>query len=840
MWRNYMIIAWRNIVKNGMFSLINIFGLTLGFMCCILILLFVRAESGFDQWLKNSEQLVRMHSAFTMPGRADFLTVRSAGKMMPAIRDYAKNEVADGVRLIPIGQTISRNGDAFEETITLADGSFFNVFDLPLVQGDSTTAFSKPFDMLISETMALKYFGRRDVVGETLTVCCQAEQAMDVTITGVLADLPDATHLQLDFLVYLHPAMFAGNSHILDTWTSLNVYSYFKMREGVSVAQLQQRVSYWVNNESPFPAMLTTMLDESAGKQQVTDFMYYRIMAVTDLHLKAHQDAGNMGDLSPMGDRQMLNTFILVAGLILLIACINFMNLATARASQRAREVAMRKVLGASRPQVAIQFLTEAVALVMMALFFALVAVELALPLYNQALGRELEFRLFDDLKLLFGLLAVALFVGLGAGLYPALYLSRYLPGQILKSNKSGESSATAKLRSALVVFQFATSIFLVVSTAVVYSQTQFFKSIDVGYVSSDKLILDIGRARDNLASLKQELLSLPGVKSVVYSSEAPTQDNENNQHFKLLHGQNDATANQPQLLNYYDVDYGFFEAYQIKPLAGRVFDRSFGADSLTANNSAQTTHAQGSIIINQSALKKLGFTAPEQAIGQTLLNIVAEDKQRQLTIIGVVPDIYFRSVKFDVRPSVYTLDPTRFRVATLSVDSADMPGLLNNIERTWKNNVPMQAINLRFLSTMMAAQYESEATQAKLFSAFALLAIIVACLGLYGLAAFTAERRTKEIGIRKIMGARVRDIVTLLIWQFSKPVLLANLIAWPLSIYAMSYWLQSFPYRIDLIWLLPICLCTGALTLLLAWLTVGGNAAKVATANPVKALRAE
>ena len=840
MFRNYLTIAWRNIVKNGMFSIINIFGLAVGLMSCILIVLFVREETGFDQWLKNSERLVRMHTAYTVPGRPDFLTVRSAGRMMPAIRDYAKNEVEDGVRLIPWGQTVRHNGEAFEETITLVDGNFFNIFELPFVQGSPETSFSKPFDMVITEEMAIKYFGRTDVIGETLTVCCQRDEPIVMTINGVLADLPDATHLSLDFLVYMQPAMFAGNTSILDTWTSLNVYSYFKMREGISLAQLQERVSYWVNNESPFPEMMKNMLGDAAGRRQVTDFMQHNIMAVPDLHLKARKDAGNMGDLSAMGDQNMINTFIIVALLILLIACINFMNLATARASQRAREVAMRKVLGASRSQVAMQFLGEAVALVMIALLFALVAVELVLPLYNQALGRELEFRLFDDLALLFGLLGVALVVGLAAGLYPALYLSRYLPAHILKSNKSGESSATARLRTVLVVFQFATSIFLVVSTLVVYGQTQYFKTIDVGYTSQDKLVLDIGAAHNNLASLKQQLLSLPEISSVVYSSEAPTQDNENNTFFKLAEMQQGQSANEPQLLNYYNVDYGFFDAYQIEPLAGRVFDPSYGSDQLAVNTQQGQSSAHGSIILNHSATRKLGFTQPQQAIGQTLLNDNGDEQQRELTIVGVVPDIYFRSVKFDVRPSAYTLDPSRFRVASLTFNTTDISSLRTNIERIWKNNVPMQPINLRFLSAMMDAQYESEATQAQLFSAFSLLAIMVACLGLYGLAAFTAERRTKEIGIRKIMGARVRDIVTLLIWQFSKPVLLANLIAWPVSIWAMTYWLQNFPYRIDLIYLLPICLFTGVLTLLLAWLTVGGNAAKVARANPVKALRTE
>ena len=405
MWRNYLTIAWRNIIKNGVFSAINIFGLAVGLMSCILIMLFVREESGFDRWLKDSDRLVHMHTAYIKADGPSFLTVRSAGMMMPAVRDYAKNEIEDGVRLIPFGMTVRKGEDAFDETLTMADGSFFNIFDLPFVHGDANSSFTKPLDTIISEKMALKYCGRTDVIGETLTLCCLRDNTVPMTISGVIKDLPQATHLDLDILVYLQPEIFAENDSVLNTWTSVNVYTYFKMRPGVNVAQLQERLTYWVNNESQFRDSMSDFSSDGAEKKQASDFMQHKLMAVPDLHLQARKDAGNMGDLSPMGDQKMISTFVIVAVLILLIACINFMNLATARASQRAREVAMRKVLGASRGQVALQFLAEAVAIVMISLLFALVAVELVLPLYNQALGRELTFELFNDLPMLFSLL---------------------------------------------------------------------------------------------------------------------------------------------------------------------------------------------------------------------------------------------------------------------------------------------------------------------------------------------------------------------------------------------------------------------------------------------------
>jgi putative ABC transport system permease protein len=832
MFRNYLITFWRNIIKNGVFSVINIFGLAVGLMICILIMLFVRQESGFDTWLKNHDQLMRMHTTYSFPNQQVFDTVRSAGRMMPAIKSYAKTEIETGVRFIQFNMAVRQNEDVFPEEFTMVDGSFFNVFDLPFIHGSKESSFNKPMDLVITEELAYKYFGKSDVIGETLTVCCVAGNTVTLTITGVMENLPDATHLNTDMIVYLQPALFSDNDGMLNTWTSVNVYTYFKLNPGVKRADLQQRINYWLNNESP----LTERFAKDAPSGKVTEVFQLKLMAVSDLHLQAKRDAGSMGDLTPLGDRDMIITFIIVAVLVLLIACINFMNLSTAKASKRAREVAMRKVLGASRTQVAIQFLGEAIALVFLSLLFALVAVEVVLPFYNELLGKELALHLFDDPRLLLTLVGLAICVGIGAGIYPALYLSRFLPGQILKSSKSVESKNSVKFRNILVVFQFATSIILVISTLVVYGQTIFSNNMEVGYERNNKLVLNIQSAGDNLASLKQELLNLPEVNSVVFSSESPSQDNENNDGFMLLEPHIGGVANQSLSMNKYNMGYGFFEAYNVKLLAGRFFDENFGTD--TIKTAAKGEMGQASAIINSSALKKFGFSSAQEAIGKTLATNLRG--KQHLTIVGVIPDIYFRSIKFGVRASVYTLNPERFRVANISFTTNNMANLINSIETVWKNNVPMQPINLQFLSEMMAAQYHDELTTAQLFLVFSLIAIVVACLGLYGLSAFTVERRTKEIGIRKVMGANVKDIVSLLIWQFSKPVVLANLIAWPIAAYLMLTWLEAFPYRMDAIWLVPICLGVGLLSLIIAWSTVGGNAAKVARKNPIKALRYE
>lgn len=839
MFKNYLITAWRNIIKNGMFSAINIFGLALGLMSCILIMLFVRQETGYEQFLPNSDKIVRMHSAYYTPNRPPFLTVRSAGSMMPAVRDYAKNEVEAGARLIRFGASVRKDEDAFPEQINLVEDSFFEVFDLPFAYGSKETSFTKPYDLVVSEELAIKYFGRTDVLGETMTICCVRGEVITLPIAGVIKDLPEATHLDLDMIVQFNPNMFSEPG-TLDTWTSVNVYTYFKLTESATVEQLQERLSYWVNNESPFIDMFANNMGGIPEGKQLSDMIQHRLMAIPDIHLKARKDAGNMGDFKALGDEKLIYTFTLVAALILIIACINFINLATARASQRAKEVAMRKVLGATRTQVAVQFLAEAVTLVFISLMFAVMLVELLLPLYNEAIGAELQLHLFTDKDLLVGFLAVVLIVGLGAGLYPALFLSRFLPGHILKSNKSTDTGGSSKLRTALVVFQFATSISLVVCTAVIYGQTMYSQSMDVGFVSEDKLVLNIRPAGENLESLRQELLNLPQISSVVLSSEAPTQDNENNTVFTLLSAEQGGEPNQQELLNYHNMGYGFFEAYDVKPLAGRLFNEDYGTDTLVAMEEGSESTGRANIILNESAARKYGFDDPQQSIGKTVEANVFRAGTYHLEIVGVIPDIYFRSLKFGIRPTVYMLNPSRFSVASLTFKTNDIGGLLADVERIWKKSAPMQPIDLQFLSEMMEAQYMDEIVQARLFLVFSVLAIVVACLGLYGLAAFTTERRTKEIGIRKVMGANVADIVKLLIWQFSKPVILANVIAWPVSIYAMLIWLESFPYRINQLWLFPICFAVGFTLMIIAWLTVGGNAAKVASSNPINALRQE
>ena len=837
MFKNYLRTALGHVLKNRLFTLINVAGLAIGLMSCILIMLFVRDELTYDRFIPEGERVVRLHSAFYPPGRPPFVTVRSAGRMKDAILNYAKGDLEAGVRLFVNETTVIRGDEAFNENLIFADGSFFDVLALPFVHGDVATSFRDRGDLVVTEETALRYFGRTDVIGETLTTCCISNETTEYRITGVLKDIPEASHLQVNMLVHMDPAWFAPFPNILDTWNSVNVFTYFKMKEGVTAAQVKERLYMWLDNESIFRD--NPQLQGAAPSTVVRP----NVMPLLDLHLKARNEAGTIGDIGPMGDYDLVVTFIIVAILILVIASINFMNLSTAKASKRAREVALRKVMGATRGQVAWQFLGEAVAIAFVSLVIALVGVELALPVYNEAIGKELSLDIFGDLPVLLGLFVGAVLTGVVSGSYPALYLSRFLPARILKSNKSSENGGQVGFRSMLVVFQFAISIGLVICTAVVYGQTIYARSLDLGFSHEGKLALtslEAASTPEQAQTIVQALSQIPNVENVVMSSEVPSQDNENNTGFTIIGGEAGATDSDGVGLNYHTFGFGFLEAYGIEPIAGRTFSEEFGTDAIEQIPQDEDRIGTASVILNETAVRSLGFSTPDEAIGKILRANVFRSGTHDFTVIGVVPDIYFRSVKYGVRATAYWVRPQSYNVATITFNTADIPGLIENVEEVWRQQMPLAPISYEFLSEMLAAQYDQENRQAELFAAFTVLAIVVACLGLFGLASFTAEQRTKEIGIRKVLGATIRDIVQLLVWQFSRPVLVANLIAWPTAWYFMSGWLDTFTYSVDDSYIWLSAAGAGAVALLIAWVTVAGRAYRVAQTNPISALRYE
>lgn len=845
MWANYFTVAWRHFAKNRLFSLINVLGLAIGLMSCILILIFMRAESGYDQWIPDHDRVVRLHSKFFPTGdNPPFITVRSAGRMKDAVMDQVAPDLLEGgVRLIENSPTVTPAGsnETFAASVTFADGTFFDILDLPFAHGNAETSFRKPLDIILTEQSAIRFFGRIDVVGETLSFCCANGRTMELAVKGVLRDLPQETHLNIEILAYLEPQIFADNPNVLDTWTSVNVYSYFKLKDGARIEDLQQRLLNWLDSESsPFFPFLERL---GIPEGKVTDLFQPNFMKVADIYLKGRADVGNIGDMRPLGDINQIYMFGAVAVLILLIAGINFTNLSTARATRRAREVAMRKVLGASRKQVASQFLIEAVTLALAALLLALVGVELAMPSYSEMLGREIIFSLIDDAAMVLPIFAGTVLVGLIAGLYPAAVLSRFMPARILRANQSSDGGASSAMRSVLVVFQFAISIGLAICTSVIYSQTDFARNIETGYSVENKVAVGLAAAGEvDLELMAREMERLPGVTSAVLSSEVPSQDRNNNTYFQILGTDTAQSLSEPVVLNYHSVGYGFMEAYDIDLLAGRFFDEAYGTDLLVGEEEQRDGDAAedrpqryASMIINETAVRMMGFNKAEEAVGR-----IARSGGVDYTIIGVIPDLYFRSIRFGVRGSAYRLIPDRYNEITVSFNSSNLSAMVAAIEQKWAQVAPQVPMSLAYVDELVANQYAREEGEAQLFASFAILAVIVAALGLYGLASFAAERRTKEMGIRKVMGASVGDIVRLMVWQFSKPVLIANLIAWPGAWFVMQHWLSQFEYRIDSSIILIAAAIAGGVALVVAWGTVAGRAMSVANRNPVHVLRYE
>ncbi len=724
---------------------------------------------------------------------------------------------------------VVRYGDAvYSESMMWTDPETVDMFDLEVIAGDIRATLNDNASMAFNEEMAEKYFGDEDPIGKVITVNLYGLER-DYRIGAVFKNLPHNTVLDFSVLAMIDEQDFVDQRWEFADWYSVNNYVFFQLKDGASIETIKSRIPAFTDTYIEIPPSF------SGGKKvDASSFIKYSTQPLVDIQLYPQGRAG--GEMKPTGSIDNVLLFSAIAGLILLIACINFMNLATAKSTQRAREVALRKVLGANRGQLIFQFLGESVMIALIGLVFGIVLVEMVLPSFGDFVSKDLVFNYADGMTLAI-LLGLVCFVGVVGGVYPALVLSGFLPARVLKANKSAESSGSTMLRTALVVVQFTISIALVVSTGVVYGQKYYATNLDPGFNKENLFVLyNIGRTgvSDKRDALKEEIARLPGVVATSLTSDAPASGNESN---RTIQVPGDGT-NQDILIG--NVDYDFLETYQIPLLAGRNYSREFSTDVMPRPEAVEKGEAyESSLIVNEGALRRMGFASPQEAIGKMVKMGYGPDQDSPFKIIGVVPDVNFQSLRTVIRPEMYILDPGYYGNLTVRFegDSAD---LIEAVENVWKTMITDVPYEYGVVDERMAREFTEETNQSIILGIFAGLAIVIACLGLYGLASFTAERRTKEIGIRKVMGASVLDIVRLLLWQFSKPVMVANLIAWPLASWGMMNWLESFPYRLDDWVLVPLCLAAGLLALLIAWITVGGNAAKVARSNPIKALRYE
>ncbi|MBB6254797.1 ABC transporter permease [Nitrospirillum iridis] len=818
MFANYLTVALRTLIKHKLYSAITVVGLALGLAAAILIGLFVRNELTYDHNFTDADRIAQIFVTASLPGRAPEDSVSLPMPAGPALKQ-AFPEVEEMARLASQTSTIKRDDALFTETVAVADPTLFRLFDWTFLRGDRATALDDPASVVLTRKVATKYFGDADPIGKTLLV-----DGRSLNVTGVMPDLPANTQFAFALLVPMDSPANQLPSWLREHWGGLVTLTFVKLARGASPSVV----------DAGMPAFGAAIppLKTSTGEIRFGDILRFFPVPLTQSHLHPARN-GQVVGISPLE----ITIFSAVAVLVLAIACINFMNLATARASLRAREVALRKVVGASRGQIMGQFLGESVLLTALALILAVAVVEIALPSFATFLGKpSLAFDYLSDVRVLAALGGLVLIVGGVGGLYPAVFLSAFQPGPILKGGPAGTGGG--RLRVALVVMQFAISIGLMVATGVVYGQLSYAQGRALGFDKENLVVVtDLYGAemRQKAETMRDTLRQDPRIASVAMAESYPGSATENN---TGIHRPG-MTDDQALVVRQDAVDDSYFATLGIRFLAGRPFDPQHLTDAVPVEDPAAPDRPRhGAIILNQSAVKRLGFASPEAALGQPLVLPVRTGPGVQVTVVGVVEDFHQASVHAAVSPGIFLLSPDRFSQLLIKVKPGDMPGALDLIDRTWRQMVPDQPIPRVFLDAQLQGIYERETKTGHLFAAFSGLALVIASLGLFGLAAFTAERRTKEIGLRKVLGAGVTDIVRLLVWQFSKPVLVANLIAWPVAWYAMRHWLDGFADRIALNPLL--FLAAGFSALLVAWATVGLHAARVAATRPIVALRYE
>jgi putative ABC transport system permease protein len=832
MWRNYLTVGVRALAKNRTYAFINILGLAIGMAACLMILLFVRYEMSYDKWIPGAADTYQFQTWFKSSETGEESQVQMSA--YPSAEALQKDfpQVEKTVYAWDNNPVFVQNGQAATaEHYLYTNGNLLDVIQLPLLRGNRAD-LNGIDNAVMTHSEAIKRFGSDDVIGRTFTVITKG-QKRDFKIVGILQDLPKNSHLRIAAIIHLDvPSFFSKESQALTCWGCQNGWVYARLRPGTDPKAIEAQLPAWEKRNIP---------DQNSGEAHFNagDDQDWHLVRLEDVHLGKAQG----GAMAPGNDRTTIVTFAVVALLILGMAVVNFTNLATARASQRAREVALRKVLGATRKQLIAQFVGESIIVATVAMVIALALVELLIRPFAAFLDADLKLTYFGSGGIALPVVLLVLIVGVLGGLYPAFFLSRFQPAQVLKANKSSaETPGSGRLRSVLVVGQFAVSIGLIICTAIIYAQTVYARTVDPGYRRDH--ILQVGELSryqliDKGQAIAEQVRRVPGVDAAGLTTIGVATDNQNNT--GVL-----APGNpKPLIIGNYQVDEGFKDAMGLQLIAGRWFDKNRPMDDMTLPfppdpDVQKALAARGAnVVVNELAARRLGFQHPADIIGKTFKAALVQNEYGlvPITVIGVVKDSRFRSVKLPLDPILFQNTDTgetdmvvRFHGNPVAVRAA--------VEQAWKrftNEVPFTA---KFSDDIMVELYKAEDARAKTFAAFAFLSVVVGCLGLFGLAAFTAERRTKEIGIRKVLGARVRDIVRLLVWQFSKPVIVANLIAWPIAWWVMRGWLNGFDTRIAL-GPTPFLLA-GGLALAIAVATVAGHAIRVARSNPIHALRYE
>ena len=799
---SYLKIALRNLRRQPGYALINVIGLALGIASSLLIALFVADEFRYDRFHADGDRIYRTAITYTHANGSQTAIPMMPYRLAPAL-ETAFPEIEEIVRINPWRALVGAGEkQTLELDIAFVDPGFFELFSFDLTGGNPATVLDQPYTVVLSESAARKYFGESNPVGATLPMRFLNGMRGDWTVSGVMADMPRHSHFKFDMLLSMTSAEQVFNNRVLQNWGEGSSYTYLRLPEGSDPAALTAR----------FPEFGTAIINEN-----FPDYADMYLQRLTDIHLHSRL----RGELEPNGDIRYVLIFALVAVFLLVIAAINYMNLATARSIRRAREVGLRKVMGAVRSQLVVQFIGEALLITAMAFGVALLLARLYLPWFNALSGKDLTVDPAGNAPLLAVIGGILLLVGIVAGSYPAIFLSAYRPVAVLKGRVHSRRSGVG-MRRGLVVLQFAISIALIIITAVVYRQVEFMQTRKLGLDPKQVVVIPLPNTAVYPA-FRNAALASPHVRGVTASSKRLTHRLSSTLDYRA-EGIDPAS---PRSIKVVAVDFAFFETLDIPIVAGRSFSRDYGGD------------ARDGIILNRSAVEEIGWAEP---IGKWFETATLDGDgnwvPKRGIVVGVAEDIHFESLHREIQPMVYFISDTWLRWMAVELDGRHIPEAAAHLESAWRETVPGFPYQMDFLEADIQALYDAERRFLTLFLTFAALAIAIACLGIFGLASFTAEQRTREIGIRKTLGATTSGIVVMLSSDFLRLVLAANLIAWPVAWYFMSDWLADYPYTAGLGW--GVFIAGGLTALAIALLSVIFQALRAALTNPVSALRHE
>jgi len=809
--KNYLRSAFRNIKRHPFISFINIFGLTVGLTCCLLILAYIINERSYDKYNKNADDIYRVTRIFyTSPGVANLHLSSIAPPFAPLLK-AAFSDAKEITRVLPNGNTVLKYNDKLfnEKNAFFADENFFDFFTIPVVQGDAKKSLADPYSIMLSEEMAKKYFGSENPVNKMIHL----DQTHDFKVTGTFKKFPANSFMHPDILLSFNtlkdPAIY-GEQQLETNYGNNSFFTFMMFPKDYNIGRVRGQLNDFLDKYVHLQGMPGNL-----KTHQVTSLTLQKL---TDIHLTSHLD----DEIEENGDIKRVYIFSAIALFILLIACINYMNLSTARSALRAKEIGIRKVIGAQRKEIIAQFLSESVLVTWMALILAAILTVVLIPFVNKLSGQFLSASSLLQWNILLPILLLPFIIGIISGIYPAIFMSSFLPVRVLKGIiKTGQGGIS--FRKILVVLQFSISIILIVATTVVFQQLQYIQTKSLGFNKDHILTLDYtGFLTKQYESFKDEVIRTGLIKDIGRSSRIPSGRLLDDQNAKIL----DGGSLQPIKidLKYITVDYGFIPTYGMQMAAGRNFSKEYATDT---NN----------FVINEEAVKEFGWKTGENALGKDIMYGNTRGK-----VVGVVKDFHFESLHQKIIPLLMTLPAPQngyYGKISVKIDGKDPRAGVKALQTVWQKYLPQQPFDFTFLDDKFDQLYHSEQQQGSLFTIFSCVAIFIACLGLFGLSAFTITQRVKEIGVRKVLGASVPQIVTELSRDFLKLVIVAAIIGLPVSYFVMNkFFLGDFAFRINISWW--VLAMAGVAALIIAFITISFQSVKAALANPVKSLRSE